>query len=213
MSQAEFARTLGVDPSNLSKLITGKLPVTDSMINRIALETGVSRSWLRDGTDYPFSRQTEPPRIALSPGEIVEPTSRLDLCKGTPVYDIDVAAGPGELSNLFTADRIVGMVNLPNLNPKNYIVHVSGDSMTPVIANGGYLEIRPVKNTRIINWGQIYVVILEDYCVVKYLRSCSDSANVILRSANTAYDDMVIPRDEIRSLYYVETILNIDFRG
>lgn len=56
MSQAQFARRIGLDPSNMSKHLTGKLPVTDGLINRIVADMGVSKRWLRDGEDIPFPK-------------------------------------------------------------------------------------------------------------------------------------------------------------
>ena len=59
---------------------------------------------------------------------------------------------------------------------------------------------------------QDYVVLLDDYRLVKYVRRHTDPNMVILRSANTAYDDMEIFRNEIRDLMFVQTILHLDTR-
>lgn len=205
MSQAQFASRISIDPSNLSKHLTGKLPISESLINRIVVDMGVSKAWLRDGIGLPYNKSIHARELS-SPEQIdIIPTS----CTGIPVYDIDVTAGCEELSQMFTSDRIIGAVNLPQLDPSTAIVHVSGDSMEPVIHNRGYIAVRPVSTTNVIFWGQIYVVVMEDYRMVKYLRKHSDPTKVILRSANSAYDDVVVDRDDIIALYLVETILNI----
>ena len=41
--QTEFAKKIGVDTSNLSKYMNGRLPVSDSLINRIVVNFGVSK--------------------------------------------------------------------------------------------------------------------------------------------------------------------------
>ena len=38
--QTEFAKKIGVDTSNLSKYMNGRLPVSDSLINRIVVNLG-----------------------------------------------------------------------------------------------------------------------------------------------------------------------------
>lgn len=130
-----------------------------------------------------------------------------------PVYDLDVTAGCVELSRLLTDDRIVGCIALPNIGPDCAIVRVSGNSMTPVINNGGFVAIRRIANTDCIFWGQIYVIMLEDYRMVKYLRRHpSDPDLVLLRSANPDYDDMEVPRKDIIGLYLVESVINYDIR-
>ena len=84
--------------------------------------------------------------------------------------------------------------------------------MSPVIRNGDYIAVRELSNLRQIFWGQIYVVILDDYRMVKYIRRHDDPAMVILRSENKRYDDMIINRDEIRDMMFVQNIIHVDTR-
>lgn len=213
LSQAAFARRIGLDPSNLSKHLSGKLPINDSLINRIVVETGVSRRWLRDGEGVPFSALPEPASIEFDPAGVVDLEGVADLSRGTPVYDIDVAAGTAELPSMFTRDRIIGMVNLPSVDTGSAIVRVSGDSMTPVIKDGGYVSVHQINDPSTIFWGGIYVIVMEDYLLVKFIRRHDDDSKVILHSANPSYDDMEVSRGDIKSLFYVDVILNVDVRG
>lgn len=217
LSQAEFARRIGVDPSNLSKHLSGRFPVTEGLINRIVADFGVAKPWLHDGAGIPFPRPSHATTVDSDSIEEIEACMPTDTCgiadTMLPVYDIDVTAGTAELSRMLTDDRIVGRVNLPQLNPDDIIVRVSGDSMSPTIQNGGYIAIRPIRDTSIIFWGQIYVVVLDDYRLVKFLRRChNDESMVVLHSDNAAYDDMEIRRSDIRNLFIVDAILNFDLR-
>lgn len=208
LSQAQFARRINIDPSNLSKHLSGRLPVSEALINRIVVDLGVSKKWLREGTDVPFAKEHHATEIPIDkPIEILG-----NHRQGTPVYDIDVTAGCSELSRMFTQDRIVGVIDLPQLSTSSNIVRVSGDSMSPVIKNGGFIGIRPINDHRNIFWGQIYVIVMEDYRMVKFLRRHNDNSKVILHSANPDYDDMEVSRNDILGLYLVEAILNYDIR-
>ena len=82
--------------------------------------------------------------------------------------------------------------------------------MMPRIVNGGYVAIRKISDMRNIFWGQIYVVDLPEFRMVKYLRRHTDPSMVILHSDNPAYDDMDVARSDIRSLYVVEAIINYE---
>lgn len=84
--------------------------------------------------------------------------------------------------------------------------------MSPVINNGDYVALREVRDPSIIFWGQIYVVLLEDYRMVKYLRRHADSSMVVLRSANPSYDDIEVARSAIKDLFFVHNIIHIDTR-
>jgi phage repressor protein C with HTH and peptisase S24 domain len=113
---------------------------------------------------------------------------------------------------LFADEHIVGAVNMPSISPDCRIVRVSGDSMSPVIKNGDLIAVRELSNFSQIFWGQIYVVVLDDFRMVKYVRRHENPDKVILRSENPKYDDMEVNRSEIRDLLVVQNVLHIDNR-
>lgn len=211
--QVDFAQKIDVDTSNLSKYLNGKLAMSDALINKIVVNLGVSKQWLETGEDLPFAKQQPQQLITVPESRIVtEPTKAL-VKKGTPVYDIDVTAGYQPQARMFTDDQIIGFVDLPDMTSTNCrIVRVSGDSMSPVIRSGDYIAVRELSNLRQIFWGQIYVVILDDYRLVKYVRRHDDPSMVILRSENRRYDDMEIDRADIRDLMFVQNIIHVDTR-
>ncbi len=200
LSQSRFAERMGISAANMSKHLSGKLPITPGLVNRICLDYGVSREWLLNGSDVPFAKR-ECDRLKTTDGHLAE--------RGVPVYDIDVTAGFGPLDRMFTSDRISGYIDLPQLgNPQNErIVRVSGDSMEPRIADGCYIAIREIQSDTIF-WGQAYVVILEDYRMVKILRRHADPSKVILHSENPDYDDLEVERDRIIGIYLVDAVIN-----
>ena len=113
---------------------------------------------------------------------------------------------------MFTNDRVVGYINLPQISPDCAVVRVSGDSMQPLVNNESLVAISREDSRGNIFWGQMYVVVLDDYRMVKFVRRHEDDDKVVLRSANPDYDDMVVDRKSIRSMYLVETVVNISRR-
>ena len=207
--QGEFAQKIDVDASNLSKYLNGRLPVSDALINRIVVNLGVSKEWLEQGTDLPFAKLPNVPATTTLSAAQLAPS-----VQGTPVYDIDVTAGTMPRARMFTDDQIVGSINLPDVMSQNCrVVRVSGDSMSPVIRSGDYIAVRELTNFQQIFWGQIYVVLLDDYRLVKYIRRHDNPAMVILRSENRNYDDMEIRRADIRELMFVQHIIHLDTRN
>lgn len=200
MSQARFAERMGISAANMSKHLTGRLPVTAGLVNRICLDYNVSRRWLLTGQDLPFAK---------SEGENLRPTPGAFAPAGVPVYDIDVTAGFGPLERMFTTDRLTGYVNLPGLNnPENErLVKVSGNSMEPAIRNGSYIAIRELQSDTIL-WGQAYVIVMDNYRMVKILRRHPDPSRLILHSENPAYEDQEVMRSEVRGLYLVDAVIN-----
>ena len=206
VKQVQFAERVGVDTSNLSKYLNGHMPLSESFLNRLVVNLGVSKEWLLEGTDLPFGKTQVPvggdPLTAVSAAGV-----------GTPVYDVDATAGAASGRNeLFASDNIVGWVNLPNVSPNCRIVRVSGDSMAPVIQDGDFIAVREVSNPNQIYWGQIYVIQLDDFRLVKYLRRHTDPNMVVLRSANPEYDDMDVRRADIHEMLLVQHILHLNTR-
>lgn len=200
LSQAKFAERMGISAANMSKHLSGKLPITPGLVNRVCLDHGVARQWLMNGEDLPFGK-SEGGDLRTAGGRMAR--------TGVPVYDIDVTAGFGPLHRMFTEDRIAGHIDLPRLNnPQDErIVRVSGNSMEPLILNGSFIAIREVQSDTIY-WGQAYVIILEDYRMVKIVRKHEDPRKVILHSENPNYDDIEVERDSIIGLYLVDAIIN-----
>ena len=205
-TQQQFASLLGIDGPNLSRILNGRTPFSDAMINRIVVNLGVSKEWLLKGAGIPFPRNIERDIDIFENDSNAK--SLTHRSEGAPVYDVDVTAGYIELSREFTNDRIIGYLDMPNVNPNNYIVRVSGDSMLPQIPNGSYISIRPLSDNGPIFWGQTYLVVLDDYRMVKILRRHPDPDKVILHSLNPEFDDMEIKRSDIKSLHIVDAVLN-----
>lgn len=210
LSQRALASLLGLDPSNLSKVLTGKLPVTEGLVNRIVADLGVSKAWLKEGRGLPFDKEAHVRDITLTAPLRPAPAHPAPGRQGLPVYDIDATAGCRSLEQIFTQAKPVGLVDIPELPQDSFLMKVRGDSMSPRIANGSYVAVRPLRDARHIFWGQIYVVELDEFRMIKYVRRNPDPALVTLHSQNPAYDDMDVPREDIRSLYVVEAILNYE---
>lgn len=210
IKQAAFAERIGVDPSNFSKHLNGKLPLSENLYNKIVVNLGVSKEWLMTGEGEMWSQAQASNQLST----ITVPAGKISLnnSRGAYVYDLDVTAGGMTRERMFADEQIVGTINMPAVHPDCCIVRVSGDSMSPVIGNGDLIAIREVHNPNLIFWGQIYVVVLDDYRMVKYIRRHSDPQQVILRSENEQYDDIEVAKDDIRSLFLVENIIRIDSR-
>lgn len=202
-TQAKFGEEINVDASNMSKFLSGRIPITDGFMNRIVVNYGVSKPWLATGEGLPFPSNMDPNTIANGPRVAA-------AAKGAPVYDVDVTAGYGELSSMFTSARLVGRLDMPSINPEYPIVHVTGESMTPRVANNSWISIRPIQPDSPIFWGQMYLVVMDDYRMLKVLRKHADPEKVVLHSINPDYDDMEIPRSAIRQLYIVDAVLNYE---
>lgn len=205
LSQSGLAKLIGIDASNVSKYLSGRLPISDAFINRIVVNMNVSKPWLQEGRGIPFEKGQYPSENGAETADI---DSR-DTQASIPVYDIDVAAGITELSRDYTREFVKGYLSLPGFNPKWVAVKAQGDSMTPIIDDGAYVVFMPENDLDNIAWGQIYIVIMDNRRVVKFVRKHTDPAYVILKSKNEDYDSMDVRIDDIRALYPVKAVVNV----
>lgn len=205
-SQAKFATMINLDPSSMSRLLSGKMPITEQFINRVVVNLGVSKEWFAHGRGVPFEKGEGLREIGDGGILMIRPEP-----KGAPVYDVDATAGAVPISNMFTRENILGYIDLPQVNSKNPIVRVSGDSMSPRIPHGSFVSIRPINDMSVIVWGSTYLVQLEDYRLIKMVKPCPGKSDmVILHSVNPNYDDLEVKRDSIEKLFLVEAVLNYD---
>ena len=204
LSQSRLAQLIGIDASNVSKYLSGRLPISDSFLNRIIVNLNVSKRWLRSGEGLPFEKdsvQNPTHGVAHQPDSATE--------RAIPIYDIDVAAGITEMSRDCTRELVKGHLMLPDFNPRWVAVRAQGDSMAPLIDDGAYVVFLPENDLEQIVWGQIYIVIMDNRRVVKFVRRHSDPEYVILKSKNEDYDSMDVRLADIRALYPVKAIVNV----
>ena len=90
------------------------------------------------------------------------------------------------------------------------VVRANGDSMAPGINDGDRVTIRRVTDMDEILYGQVYLVVTQNYTMLKRVkRYAQDEANyVILHSDNPNYDDMKTHKSKILALYLVEHVFS-----
>lgn len=126
---------------------------------------------------------------------------------GTPVYDIDATCGL-EIRDL-RDERIIGRIDLSNVSKEAVIIFATGDSMLPLIKDGAMIAIREIKNWDIIIFGQVYLIVTAEYRLIKYIKKHQDKNYVILRSENSLFEDIELPKDKILKLFLVENVLSV----
>ena len=130
---------------------------------------------------------------------------------GTLVYDVDATCGTEVRDIDFTDDNIIGSVDLPEISKSSKIIRANGDSMEPKIYDGSRIVIREIMNWSDIFYGQIYLIVMDEYRMIKYIRRYEQDEDnyIILRSENKKYDDIKLNKKKIRKLFIVENILYV----
>ena len=131
--------------------------------------------------------------------------------KGALIYDIDAICGLSGRDIEFTDEKVIGSIDAPEINSDSKIIFATGDSMLPLIASGDRVVIRKIESWDYFNYGQVYLIITNEYRLIKRVRRHPKDADnlILLRSENPDYDDIDLPKREIIHLFIVENILSI----
>ena len=131
--------------------------------------------------------------------------------KGALIYDIDATCGLSGRDIEFTDEKVIGSIDAPEINSDSKIIFATGDSMLPLIASGDRVVIRKIESWDYFNYGQVYLIITNEYRLIKRVRRHPKDADnlLLLRSENPDYDDIDLPKREIIHLFIVENILSI----
>ena len=200
-SLSEFARKLDLPKSSISRYFNKSRQLPINKINIFADTLGVSSEYLLG--------------IKISNNDLLDIYNKLDSKRQTKVYEfashqLDEQNGiqeekvvylvrgrqsaAGSMIHVDDVDAEMGV--LPSSivpNGANELVKITGDSMEPVIKKGSevYLRYQPT-----VEDGEVAIVRVEDEGVTcKYL--FRDGKNVILKSENPKYEDLIVDAEKV----------------
>ncbi len=116
-----------------------------------------------------------------------------------PYYDIEISAGPITFYQDYK-EMPSQKIEIPFIKDVDLAMPVYGDSMYPKIKNGDIVLLKEVDKA-LIMFGEIYLVITNDYRVLKYVRKHISREHVTLLSENDRFDPVEITKDEILHIF------------
>ena len=200
-SLSEFARKLDLPKSSISRYFNKSRQLPINKINLFADTLGVSSEYLLG--------------IKISNNDLLDIYNKLDSKRQSKVYDFAShqlneqngiqeekvvylvrgrQSAAGSMIHVDDVDAEMGV--LPSSivpNGANELVQITGDSMEPVIKKGSevYLRYQPT-----VEDGEVAIVRVEDEGVTcKYLYR--DGKNVILKSENPKYEDLIVDAEKV----------------
>lgn len=192
--------------ATLTKIKQGIQQPSRKTLDKFCEKYDFDKVWLLTGEGVLKSMEPDGIHSAISSSDIKD-----DDYSGTLVYDLDATCGTDNRDIFSTEDNVIGSVNLPGVNKQSHIIRANGDSMEPEIYDGNMVAVREIKSWDDIFYGQIYLIILDEYRMIKRIRRYEQDEDnyVILRSENPQYDDIKLHKGKIRKLFVVENILSV----
>lgn len=205
LSRRKFQERIGVSNSYIQNISKG---ISNDILNRITIQyPELNTNWLLTGEGEMITSEERQNKTITIPQSTITANKR----KGALIYDIDATCGFDGRDIEFVDEKVVGSIDAPEINPESKIIFATGDSMLPLITSGDRVVIRRIESWDYFNYGQVYLIITNEYRFIKRVRKHpKDEENLILlRSENPEYDDIDLPKKEIIHLFIVENILAI----
>ena len=200
----DFAAKLGISASMVTEISKGRSSVGTSAIQNIVLQFNIDAKWLLTG-EGTMLQGTEN-KVAPTANRTIEIAHQVPegSNEGIPLIPLDAIAGfPVDGSGgvrMEDCDRYV----IPEFENKgaNFLIRVSGDSMTPLYYSGDLLACHKITDIRFFQWGTIYVLETSQGILVKRVQESTDHEDSILcvSENSTVHRPFLLPRDDIRSL-------------
>lgn len=193
LTQAQIAESLDVKSTYLSDMINGRVPVSDSILNKIyELYSYVKLSFDTEKT------RTVP--------------LKNDLFKSIPFYDINVSAGDIVFldGGLLKDKEPDDWFDIPKSVDADIAFPTYGHSMSPVITNGDRVAYKFITDWSFFNYGMKYMIVTDEQRMVKYLRKHEKEGFILLESENPEYDPIDMPISSVRNILQVRYIGKIE---
>ena len=187
-----FALKVGMNSSNLSRKLNGKVPITSRDYRLICDSIGVNKDWLETGTGDKYI------------GEPLNGKETMQPMLGVPFYDVEFALGYDEMYN-DTPNVPTKFISIPGYEKADFWCRASGDSMKPLISNGDIIALKVIPDwTEFLPMNEIYAIMTKnDLRTVKVIRRGSDNEHFTLHAINEEYEDQEIKKEAITKVFKV----------
>lgn len=207
LTQAEMASGMGIGKSALCMIETGKAMLSDRNRNILISKYNVNPDWITSGDGDMYN---------CPPEDFVHVSRRSDSAvplQRVPLYDVSATAGFVSIFTDPSSQIPEDYISIPGLPKCDGAVHVSGDSMYPILSNGDIILYRQTRDVSQIMWGEMYLVVMDldgdEYAAVKYLRRSTRAGYAVLASHNPLYADREVPLSRIRAVALVKASISM----
>lgn len=202
-----FAEKVGIDQSNLHKMLKGKIPVSKKTIVAICVAYGLSQDWIISGSGEPYDKNAQPATLQsvarITTRSNVEQVRR-EAGKRIPYYDIDFTCSVLDSYN-DSAEVVSDYVTIPGSQKADFCCRAYGNSMTPNILSGDIVAMKKINGWQsFFPLNEVYGIVTSNGMrAIKVLRRGSDDEHLTLHSFNEEYDDQEIEKSAIINIYKV----------
>ena len=211
-NKSQFAKMLGVKPQTINTWDSRSTFDIELIYSKCE---HISADWLLTGEGPMLKTSTSGADEAPCPDEKERKTEKSEKnsecssriqklpegsMEGIPLIPTSAMAG-AFTSDISFMEYECEHYFIPDFKGADFLIRVSGDSMTPLYCNGDIIACRKIAEIHFFQWGGVYVLDTSQGVLVKYVEECEKNDDCILCvSENKRYKPFPLPKDDIRSL-------------
>lgn len=132
---------------------------------------------------------------------------------GIPLIPLDAVAGFPAADTGAAYPENCTLYDIPEFAEKgaNFLIRVSGDSMTPIYDSGDIIACRKIADIRFFQWGTVYVLETSQGILVKRVMESEQHDDCILCVSENSevHKPFLLPKDDIRSLSTIVGLIRL----
>ncbi|WP_051359933.1 LexA family transcriptional regulator [Adhaeribacter aquaticus] len=204
-TQAKLSELVGVKPQTVSEHLNKKGDIPAKYLTEICKEfPDIRPAWLLTGIGG-ITGESEVKNFKMR-------TDKIEEQQDVPLYDFEASAGLVELFGRH--NNVIDFIKIPNIPKCDGAIHITGDSMYPLLKSGDIVMYQILNDKRYIFYGEMYLISFEldskIYTLVKYIQKSSTEGFIKLASQNQYHDPFEIPLDNVRALALVKASIRIN---
>ncbi|MBS2100674.1 XRE family transcriptional regulator [Carboxylicivirga linearis] len=213
VTRSDLAKTLGYSRAqSIYDIINGKSSPSYDFFNKLfnsEYSEKINPDWLITGKGSIGRKDYTKPQNDFSLA-----SDHKEDYQTIPLYDLEASAGLVPLFKNGSYDPI-DQISIPGIPKCDGAVHVTGDSMYPLLKSGDIVLYKKINNIADnIFFGEMYLISVdmdgEEYIAVKYIQKSEKIDHIRLVSYNQHHAERDVPLSKIRALAFVKASIRIN---
>lgn len=209
-NQAQLASRVGIQPSNLSTILSGKRSCDDAVINKFVLSLNISKSWLLTGDGEMLSNEKE--LITANPETpyIPEQLVRVRTMEISPSATFEEFTETNERETNYT---YILPAEGEEIDSDDVVFKIQGRSMEPTIPNGASVLGVLIRKSH-WHWAKGVVIIAygNSFVIKRIIENRLEQDNYLVIGSDNPNHEFLkrekVSLSEIRVMYQAERIVS-----
>lgn len=167
----------------------------------------INPEWLLTGKGSMLKNVSEVNAMTLRTDKTIDDQS-------IPLYDLSASASVVEVLGGSKVAIPMDHIRIPNLPKCDGALHITGDSMYPLLKSGDIVLYREVQDKQNIVWGEMYLVYIDnngdEFFFCKYIHHSDKDGYVKLVSQNKHHQPVEFSLDSIKQLAIVKASIRVN---